>query len=152
MTVIVDQELCEGCGDCLGVCPNDAIRISEGKALIEHGKCTCCQLCIEVCPTGAMQLSKAITPVILEKSRDLEVLQPQPEMMSYSKPTGWGGTALSFVGQYVLPRITDILTLWMEHRAAPLAQKNDPLIKNSGYNRPYKRCRNRYGRRFKKIL
>jgi len=50
---------CNGCGSCAGVCPEAAISIDGGKAVINRDKCMNCSLCTRHCPTEAMQISAA---------------------------------------------------------------------------------------------
>ncbi|MCB1184300.1 4Fe-4S binding protein, partial [bacterium] len=45
----VDTPLCAGCGVCMTVCLFDAIRISAGRAYIDHERCTGCGECMNVC-------------------------------------------------------------------------------------------------------
>ena len=50
---------CVGCGTCAdGVCFVDAIRMTDGRAVIGEG-CLGCGRCVEVCPTQAIELSVA---------------------------------------------------------------------------------------------
>lgn len=51
--VVLDNDLCSGCGTCVGVCPAEALVIdslSSHKPVIDEAKCTNCGLCYEVCP------------------------------------------------------------------------------------------------------
>lgn len=45
---------CSGCSMCATVCPADAVRINEEKAVIDLSKCTRCGRCVDVCPTHAI--------------------------------------------------------------------------------------------------
>jgi ferredoxin len=54
MTAIVDQEKCEGCEECVSVCPTDAIAITDGKAIIDESTCADCAACVDACPTEAI--------------------------------------------------------------------------------------------------
>lgn len=47
---------CLGLGDCVDVCPFDAIKIVDGLAVIDANKCTGCGKCTEVCPRGIISL------------------------------------------------------------------------------------------------
>ncbi len=50
----IDPEKCDGRMKCMRVCPTEAIRIRDGKALILEEKCVDCGECITVCPNGAI--------------------------------------------------------------------------------------------------
>ena len=52
--LIVNRNLCIGCGKCLQVCPNQAIAIVDAKAKINQGLCSECYRCVEVCPREAI--------------------------------------------------------------------------------------------------
>lgn len=52
MTVVINQELCKGCGICSRECPNQAILIENKKAVLQ-GNCTSCGVCTKVCPFQA---------------------------------------------------------------------------------------------------
>lgn len=53
-TLKVKSTSCIGCNDCAGVCGYDAIRIINGKAVIDPAKCVECGRCVEVCPVYAI--------------------------------------------------------------------------------------------------
>lgn len=52
LTVKTDK--CKGCSACVGVCEVDAVRIINGKAVIDPTKCVECGRCVEVCPVDAI--------------------------------------------------------------------------------------------------
>lgn len=54
MKIIVDQNACRGSGECVKVCPQQAISLEEGKALIDQKKCDGDGICIPACPNGAI--------------------------------------------------------------------------------------------------
>lgn len=51
----VDTSSCNSCGECIQVCPVDALEFgSEGKAVIDQTKCNQCGSCLLVCPQEAI--------------------------------------------------------------------------------------------------
>ena len=57
---------CLGLGDCVAVCPNDAISIDEemNVAVIDPDKCTGCGICIRECPRGIIKLVPADSNIV----------------------------------------------------------------------------------------
>jgi Na+-translocating ferredoxin:NAD+ oxidoreductase subunit B len=57
---------CLGLGDCVSVCPNDAISIDEemNVAVIDPDKCTGCGICVEVCPRNIIKLVPADSNIV----------------------------------------------------------------------------------------
>ncbi len=65
-SVSVDADKCDGRMRCLRVCPTQAIRIRNGKAVILEEKCIDCGECITACPNEAIM---ALTDPIGELNR-----------------------------------------------------------------------------------
>lgn len=53
MSVVIIKDKCTGCGECLKVCPYDAIVMKNNKAFINE-YCQLCMTCINACPEGAI--------------------------------------------------------------------------------------------------
>jgi uncharacterized Fe-S center protein len=53
----VHPEVCNGCGDCVPTCPEGAIRMEGGAALIDSELCVLCAECVRVCSPGAIDAS-----------------------------------------------------------------------------------------------
>ncbi len=47
---IMVHDWCEGCGACVEVCDQGAIRIEKDKAVIDNHKCVLCAYCAKACP------------------------------------------------------------------------------------------------------
>jgi len=47
---------CKGCGDCEEACQNDAINVTDGKAVIAEEKCVVCGYCGLDCPSSALKV------------------------------------------------------------------------------------------------
>jgi NAD-dependent dihydropyrimidine dehydrogenase PreA subunit len=56
--VVVDEDKCNGCGVCDGVCPTWAIEVGE-TATIDQLSCMPCRVCEATCPEGAIRYEKA---------------------------------------------------------------------------------------------
>ncbi|MGQ1788027.1 MULTISPECIES: [Fe-Fe] hydrogenase large subunit C-terminal domain-containing protein [unclassified Saccharicrinis] len=54
----VDKDICYGCTHCMNVCPTDAIRINDGKALILKKRCVDCGECLRACPVDAIYVEQ----------------------------------------------------------------------------------------------
>jgi len=52
----LDEEACNGCGNCVDVCPVNAITIVDGLAIIDKEWCIGCGLCRTRCPLEATKL------------------------------------------------------------------------------------------------
>jgi NAD-dependent dihydropyrimidine dehydrogenase PreA subunit len=57
--VIIDEELCIGCGACVSLCPNKILYIDEksGKCKVSNeSKCDRLRGCEKVCPVDAIKI------------------------------------------------------------------------------------------------
>jgi ferredoxin len=53
----IDEELCDGCGDCITACAEGALKLVNGKAkLVSDTFCDGFGDCIGECPTGALRV------------------------------------------------------------------------------------------------
>lgn len=52
-SVSLDVSKCTGCTTCLRHCPTEAIRIKDGRAVIDGERCIDCGVCIRICPHKA---------------------------------------------------------------------------------------------------
>lgn len=55
--ITINEELCDGCGNCVTACSEGALQIIEGKAkLVKEDFCDGLGDCIGECPTGALKI------------------------------------------------------------------------------------------------
>ena len=65
---VIKNDLCSGCGTCVGVCPSNALSISLGDnqaPVLDEKLCTNCNLCYKVCPGKGYNIRE-----IVEKNPD----------------------------------------------------------------------------------
>jgi Fe-S-cluster-containing hydrogenase component 2 len=125
MTIQINQELCAGCGVCADTCPEGAIQLMVGQAMIDDALCTQCEACIDACPNGA--ISVISMPERSAAIMSLPVIETSPvpaknqPVFAISKAPARGlvplaGAALAFLGHEVAPRLVDILVSALERR------------------------------------
>jgi ferredoxin len=56
MPAFVDTTKCEGCEDCVPVCPTSAISMVDKKAVVNEDECADCAACVDVCPSQAISM------------------------------------------------------------------------------------------------
>ncbi len=54
--ITIDHEKCDGCAECLSVCPNDVFDLNdEGQSdAVNMDDCDDCCSCVEACPNEAI--------------------------------------------------------------------------------------------------
>jgi heterodisulfide reductase subunit A len=53
----IDAQRCSGCGDCVMICPYDAIQLVDGHAEVDETACKGCGACIGQCRANVITLS-----------------------------------------------------------------------------------------------
>lgn len=130
--LFIDREKCTGCAVCQTACPTGAIRLNGngGVATIDAALCNECLDCIEVCPNGAIQRQKSPA---LAPAREAEVVEgeivkeaisparsgPLVRVRQPGRAAVVAGAAVSYLGNWLLPRLADALVGAVERRLAP---------------------------------
>jgi len=52
---VIDDEECDVCKACLDACPNDALRLMDGRIVHIPAHCEFCGICVSACPTRAIE-------------------------------------------------------------------------------------------------
>ena len=59
---------CLGYGDCVKVCPQEAISVIDGVAKVDPKKCIGCGICVRTCPNNIIKLINDTTKVVVQCS------------------------------------------------------------------------------------
>ncbi len=82
-SVVLDEEKCQGCTNCIKNCPTEAIRVRGGKAVILTERCIDCGECIRTCDNHA---KKALSDTLEDlKSFRYRVALPAPSLYGQFK-------------------------------------------------------------------
>lgn len=52
----VNYGLCNNCGACVAVCPEDVLHLGTLMLSADNGRCSGCKWCIITCPADALKL------------------------------------------------------------------------------------------------
>ena len=73
----VIEERCDGCGECVAVCPYGALELVEGKVKVKESLCKGEGACVPICPQEALQIRgyehetiKAVIEALAEGFKD----------------------------------------------------------------------------------
>jgi ferredoxin len=56
--ILIDYDVCDYCGACVGTCPVNVIDLLDAKLIIDQLNCIDCGICVKACPVGALELKK----------------------------------------------------------------------------------------------
>lgn len=128
----IEVHRCDGCGDCVGVCPEGAIQLVGGLAQIDLELCTECEACVEACPSGAIKVARplAVREPVTERAA-VPSVRLAPEAIQVRLRTApvplrtrlapLMGSALSFLGRQIVPRLAPHLVSALDRRLSEQA-------------------------------
>ena len=57
--VLIDSNKCNGCGECVDICPSDVYELQGGISIaINAEECVGCESCVEVCERNAITVKE----------------------------------------------------------------------------------------------
>ena len=69
MSIFIDRNLCDACGVCVDICPEDVFEMDEEyPKSVRENECWYCGACMMDCPEGAIEVifPPHMRPVILK--------------------------------------------------------------------------------------
>lgn len=123
---MINTERCEGCGECIAVCPTGALYLVDDKAAVDAALCSGCELCITVCPTTAIFSAEPATLPATEPTHiPARRLEPRIVQVEPYPPEPWRarvlpvvGAALVWAGREIVPRLAEYLVYDLDRRVA----------------------------------
>ena len=139
--VTVHYQDCTGCGDCVSVCPNDAIILQNSVATIDQALCEECWACVDTCPEGAIQTADEepdfVKTIVIPDSLPAE----RPPVDTRVVPSTWRsvvlpavGSVLLWAGQEALPRLANTMLRSFD-RSINTINQNFESSNSKNYNR-----------------
>jgi len=137
-SVILEEDKCIGCTNCIKRCPTEAIRVKDGKARIIKERCVDCGECIRICPQHA---KNAITdPIDTIERFQYKIALPAPSLLGQCDETAVAPakilSALKEIGFdeiFEVSRGADIVSYYTKEllknpKALPLISSSCPAI------------------------
>jgi NAD-dependent dihydropyrimidine dehydrogenase PreA subunit len=138
--IIINTERCNGCGECIAVCPIAALYLVDDKAAVDAALCSGCELCITVCPTKAILSSEPATSPATEPAH-IPARRPEPQIVQVGSypPQSWRarvlpvvGAALVWAGREIVPRLAEYLVYDLDRRVARRRRASAPRAASAG--------------------
>jgi NAD-dependent dihydropyrimidine dehydrogenase PreA subunit len=112
--IIIKNERCTGCGACLDICPNSALYLLEGKAVVDEALCCECEACVSACPEQAILITESVpsrVPAVRPEPETILVrTEPAPVPVPLrSRVLPVVGAALAWAGREMVPYLADIV-------------------------------------------
>ena len=133
---LADPDACDGCEECIGVCPESAITMLEGKPVINEIMCSGCGACIPACPRNALdqqglsdsQIKANIRGALSESEADLKILAFVEQEVAYTAVDLAGLARLTYPSSIRIIPMPSLARLKKEHLLYAFAHGADGVM------------------------
>jgi len=133
---LIDPALCDGCGECVGVCPATAITLNEGKASISDALCNGCGACVPACPNDALdqhgltdaQLKAQIRGTLESSDAEIKILAFVESEIAYTAVDLAGMARLSYPSSIRIIPLPSMSRLKLSHLLHAFAYGADGVM------------------------
>ena len=75
--IVINQEKCIGCGQCLNICFSGVLKVEDGKANCVKEECLHCGQCVAICPVNAVSIPEYDMDEVEEYNEETFKIAPE---------------------------------------------------------------------------
>jgi heterodisulfide reductase subunit A len=133
---LADPDACDGCGDCVSICPENAISLQNDKAIIKEILCSGCGACIPECIHNALdqqgisekQLLANIKGALKNSEAELKILAFVESSIAYTAVDLAGLARLNYPSSIRIIQLPSLARLRKEHFLYAFAHGADGIM------------------------
>lgn len=128
-------ERCDGCGECMKICPVNAIEATPTLLIVNPISCVGCGICVPRCPKQAIDLNHCNEAQLLAQIRGVSMGKESPQIIAFLEGTTAyasadlaGQTRLSYSPLVKIIRVPSTGRVGLRHLLAAFAAGADGVV------------------------